>query len=349
MPWNAYGWTVTGRDEGVRIGGHEGIGADGRGVTALSRTHHRLDALIGVLAILATVIGAAGAAWASENVLAPAATISRAPDLVHEFLPGKVTPLAHGHAHNDYLHAVPLAEALEHGFTSVEVDVVLFGDQLLVGHDILDAVLRYETLTDLYLGPLKGWIIENEGKVFADPKQGFTLVIDVKSAPGATYKVLDEVLARYQSMLTRFTRESVQHGPVTVVVSGYRAEGMMAAQSLRYAAYDGRTSDLDSSPGLPVAEMPMVSDSWEGLFGWNGVGTMPADQKTKLDTLVAKAHQQGRRLRLYDTPATSSETRLAVWKAEMAAHVDLLNIDDLPDGKAFLLSYKKPSKPYVPW
>jgi hypothetical protein len=294
-------------------------------------------------------MGATGAAWASESSLLAAPTTSRAPNVAAEFLPGKVVPLAHGHAHNDYLHDMPLAEALEQGYTSVEVDVMLIGDQLLVGHDLLDAALRNETLTDLYLGPLKGWIIENEGKVFADPAQGFTLLVDVKSPAGSTYQVLDQVLAKYDSMLTRFTRNSVQHGPVTVVVSGYRAEAMMAAQALRYAAYDGRASDLDTSPTVPVAEMPMVSDSWERLFDWKGVGAMPADERLTLNQIVAKAHKQGRRLRLYDTPATSFETREAVWKAEMAAHVDLLNIDSLTDGKEFLLSYSKPSTPYVRW
>ncbi|HUS62391.1 MAG TPA: hypothetical protein VMY34_09355, partial [Acidimicrobiales bacterium] len=191
-------------------------------MTALSRTHRGLDALIGALAILAVLVGAASAAWASETVLAPT-TVSRAPDLLQEFVPGNVTPLAHGHAHNDYMHATPLAAALEHGFTSVEVDVLRIGDQLLVGHDFWDAVLRFETLADLYLGPLKGWIVENEGKVFADPEQDFTLVVDVKSAAGPPYQALDALLAKYESMLTRFVNGTWHHGPVTVVISGHRA------------------------------------------------------------------------------------------------------------------------------
>jgi hypothetical protein len=315
-------------------------------VTALSRSHHALDRVVGVLSILAVLVGAAGAGWASESVLA-APTVSRAPDLVEDFLPGRVVPLAHGHAHNDYLHPRPLADALEHGYASVEVDVIQIGDRLLVGHDLLDAALRNESLTDLYLGPLKGWVTENEGKVFADPKQGFTLIVDVKSAPASTYRVLDKVLASYGSMLTRFTRGSVRRGAVTVVVSGHRAEGLMAAQDVRYAAYDGRTSDLDTSPALAVAEMPMVSDSWPRLFRWRGKGEMPPDQRERLARLVKKAHQQGRRLRLYDTPATSYEVREAVWRAEMAAHVDLLNIDDLAAGQRFLLGYRHPSTPYV--
>ncbi len=44
------------------------------------------------------------------------------------------TPLARAHAHNDYRHHRPLLDALAHGFTSVEADVFLVDDQLLVAH-----------------------------------------------------------------------------------------------------------------------------------------------------------------------------------------------------------------------
>lgn len=44
-------------------------------------------------------------------------------------------PLWRAHAHNDYEHPRPLLDALDHRFGSVEADVFLVGDQLLVGHD----------------------------------------------------------------------------------------------------------------------------------------------------------------------------------------------------------------------
>ncbi|CAN5909544.1 hypothetical protein BH11GEM2_BH11GEM2_29360 [soil metagenome] len=55
--------------------------------------------------------------------------------LVPLCLGAQVIPLEHAHAHNDYEHTRPLAEALEHGFTSVEADIWLVDGQLLVAHD----------------------------------------------------------------------------------------------------------------------------------------------------------------------------------------------------------------------
>ena len=67
--------------------------------------------------------------------------------------PPEASPLSRAHAHNDYEHPRPLLDALDHGFTSVEADVWLVGDELLVGHDLADLVPG-RTLEKLYLDPL---------------------------------------------------------------------------------------------------------------------------------------------------------------------------------------------------
>jgi len=47
---------------------------------------------------------------------------------------GAQSPLDHAHAHNDYVHARPLLDALDRGFGSVEADVFLVDGALLVAH-----------------------------------------------------------------------------------------------------------------------------------------------------------------------------------------------------------------------
>ncbi len=55
-----------------------------------------------------------------------------AQDTLHLY---RVEPILVAHAQNDYLHDRPLVEALENGFTSIEVDVYLRrSDRLLVAH-----------------------------------------------------------------------------------------------------------------------------------------------------------------------------------------------------------------------
>src|SRR5689334_20191104 len=62
-------------------------------------------------------------------------------------------PLWRAHAHNDYEHPRPLFDALDHRFGSVEADIFLVGDQLLIGHTV-DDLDPSRTLESLYLDPL---------------------------------------------------------------------------------------------------------------------------------------------------------------------------------------------------
>src|SRR5437763_12069874 len=87
----------------------------------------------------------------------------------------KATPLLHAHAHNDYEHKRPLFDALGHGFCSVEADVYLTGDQLLIGHERKD--LRPErTLEKLYLDPLRERVKANGGRVYPGGPMFYLLV-----------------------------------------------------------------------------------------------------------------------------------------------------------------------------
>src|SRR2546423_5960366 len=102
--------------------------------------------------------------------------------------PGLVRPLLHAHAHNDYEHARPLLDALEHGFCSIEADVYLVNGQLLVAHD-REKVSPARTLQTLYLDPLRERVRKNGGRVFPNGPD-ITLLIDVKSGAEETYAAL---------------------------------------------------------------------------------------------------------------------------------------------------------------
>lgn len=231
-----------------------------------------------------------------------------------------IKPLVHAHAHNDYLHKRPLRDALKHGFASVEADVFLVEGELLVAHDEKD--VRPElTLKTLYLGPLRERTRAKGGWVF-DKGRPLTLLIDVKSEAEATYAALHRVLIEYEDILTTVDDGKLETRAVTVIVSGNRAIETVAAQKKRYAALDGRFSDLDSTH--PAHLIPLISDNWQKHFQWTGDGPFPGAEREKLRAIVSRAHERGRRVRLWATPEGP-----AVWKELLAAGVDLINTDDL--------------------
>lgn len=250
--------------------------------------------------------------------------------------PLAVVPLVHAHAHNDYQHDPPLLEALRHGFTSVEADVFLVGDDLYVAHDP-DKITSERTLRSLYLEPLQDRVRHNGGRVYPDGGR-FLLLVDVKSAAEPTWQKLHEILAEFRDMLTTFGPQGRRDKAVLVVVSGNRSLELMASQPVRYAGYDGRLTDLDSDS--PAEIIPLISDRWGTHFTWSGDGPMPPEERRKLGEIVQKAHAKDRLVRFWATPDQRSPAREALWRQLLSADVDLINTDDLEGLKEFLLRYE---------
>jgi UDP-2,3-diacylglucosamine pyrophosphatase LpxH len=236
-------------------------------------------------------------------------------------------PLPRAHAHNDYHHPRPLLDALDHGFCSVEADIFLVGDQLLVGHLPLE-LKPARTLQALYLDPLRRRVQDHGGRVYRDGPP-FTLLVDVKTDAERTYAVLATALAGYAEMLTSVRDGVVEPRAVNVIISGNRAEQAVADARLRYVGVDGRLGDLDTP--RPSHLVPLISDNWRSHFRWLGQGPMPEPERQKLRGIVDQAHATGRRVRFWATPDDP-----AVWRELADAGVDLLNADDLAGLVRFL-------------
>src|SRR6266545_3001432 len=238
------------------------------------------------------------------------------------------TPLIRAHAHNDYEHARPLFDALDHGFCSVEADIYLVDGKLLVAHE-RNKVKPERTLQALYLDPLRHRAKANGGRVHPGGPS-VMLLIDIKSEAEQTYAALRTVLQKYADILTEFTASQTRTNAVTVVISGNRPRETIAKETQRFAAYDGRVPDLESQAASHF--IPLISDDWGNHFKWRGVGPMPEAERKQLNGLVTQSHDQGRKLRFWGAP-----DRVEVWKEQFDAGVDLINTDNLAGVERFLL------------
>ncbi|MFD5624949.1 MULTISPECIES: phosphatidylinositol-specific phospholipase C/glycerophosphodiester phosphodiesterase family protein [unclassified Streptomyces] len=243
-------------------------------------------------------------------------------------------PLWRAHAHNDYDHPRPLLDALDHRFGSVEVDIYLVGDQLLVAHDPVD-LDPSRTIESLYLDPLAARVKANHGSVYRGHHTPLQLLIDIKTEGSSTYLELDRHLRRYKHLFTTYAHGRVRPGAVTAVISGDRAARVpMEAQSVRRAFYDGRLADLGSA--APASFVPLISDNWTLNFTWLGNGPFPAAEREKLRGIIAAAHSRRQKVRFWATPDLAGPARDALWSELLAADVDYFNTDDLAGLQAFL-------------
>lgn len=246
--------------------------------------------------------------------------------------PAAAVPLPAAYAHGDQDHGRPLADALDHGFTSVEADIFLRPEGLLVGHDAED-LRPGRTLQKLYLDPLRDRVEAGDGRVHRGGPT-FYLLVDVKSEAEATYAALDKVLAGYANILSVTKNGRFDERAVTIMLSGNRAKETVAKQPSRYVAIDGRLDDLKLD--APVHLVPWISADWSQVFTWRGDRPIPALEKARLSELVRQAHGQGRQVRFWATPE-----REEVWQALLAAGVDRISTDKLLQLQIFLLAAQK--------
>ncbi|MET7740373.1 phosphatidylinositol-specific phospholipase C/glycerophosphodiester phosphodiesterase family protein [Streptomyces sp. NPDC005385] len=278
-------------------------------------------------------LGALGAALASS--VAPFASRALAADAEP-----RTRPRWRAHAHNDYDHPRPLLDALDHRFGSVEADIYLVGDQLLVAHDPVD-LDPTRTLESLYLAPLAARVRAQHGSVYRGHRAPLQLLVDIKTEGSSTYRELDRHLRRYRHLVTTYAHGRVRPGPVTAVISGDRAaRAPMEAQTVRHAFYDGRLTDLGSA--APASFVPLISDNWTLNFGWLGEGPFPDAERAKLRTIVSTAHRHRQKVRFWATPDVAGPARDALWRELLAADVDYLNTDDLGGLQEFLDAHDRP-------
>jgi Glycerophosphoryl diester phosphodiesterase family len=242
----------------------------------------------------------------------------------------QASPLDRAHAHNDYLHPRPLLDALARGFNSVEVDVHLVGDELLVAH-AADEVEPGRTLEALYLAPLRDHIQRHGGSVHPG-RPPLLLLIDIKSGAEVTYARLHPLLRSYADILTMHVGDLEVEGPVVAVLSGNRPRSALLAAPIRFAGFDGRLADLEEPGELSPTFMPLVSQDWGAVSDWDGEGPPPPALVRELGRLAESAQGQGRRLRFWGAP-----DRPEVWRVLRDAGVDLINTDDLAGLSDFLL------------
>lgn len=175
---------------------------------------------------------------------------------------GAVLALALGWAHNDFQHARPLRDAVEHGFCAVEADVYLKDGNLRIAH----VPWRSDpgrTLESLYLKPLETTDVS--------ACERFHLVVDFKSHSAAALRTLEAELSR-----ARLPKN------VRVLISGWYPRSEARIDGKLYAI-DGRLDDI----GKDARIFPVIS------------APLPWFWPVRIPPLILKAHLSGHKIRFW--------------------------------------------------
>ncbi|WP_405380775.1 alkaline phosphatase [Maribacter sp. LLG6340-A2] len=211
------------------------------------------------------------------------------------------------HSHNDYKQPLPFYGAFAAGVHSLEVDIFLVDNTLMVAHEV-NEVTPLATLERLYLQPLVE--MEERGQL---ANRTLQVLIDIKTDAVPTLNALVESLQEYPVI--------TDHENITLVVSGNRPPLAKYVDYPKYIFFDYQNTAPVQDAGI-LDKIAMVSLSFRQFSEWNGKGRLTAEDYSKVSGVIAKAHELNKPFRFWATPDSKT-----AWKAFTDLGVDLINTD----------------------
>lgn len=214
------------------------------------------------------------------------------------------------HSHNDYLRNVPFWEAYSVPCQSIEVDLILENNELMVAHE-RQSIKPENTLTELYLDPIRK---AKEMKGGKNPE--FQLLVDLKTAAIPTLELLIKQLEIYQDLLATIENPK----GVKIVISGNQPEVSSYIDYPDYIFFDYQKPLLTAN--LPWEKIALVSYSFRRVSVWNGKGRMVEAERIKALDIIGKVHGFEKPIRFWATPDSKT-----AWKTLSEMGVDFINTD----------------------
>ena len=225
---------------------------------------------------------------------------------------GQVYTAQNAHSHNDYAQQKVFHLAYNEGFGSIEADIHLVNNEILVGHDAKD-LKTANTLAFLYLQPLVAY---NQ----SDRK--LQLLIDIKTDAKKTLDQLVILLNKYPSI--------TRNKNIKIVISGNMPAPALFETYPDFIWFDGRMSVQYTSKQL--SRIALISEDYYKVIGYKYAWPLDTVSIDKAKQFIDKAHQLGKPVRLWASP-----DKPAAWEQFMQWGVDFINTDKINDLADFIV------------
>lgn len=216
------------------------------------------------------------------------------------------------HSHNDYASPLPFYGAYSNETGVIEADVFLVNNELLVAHTSKE-IAQHNTLKSLYLDPLSSKLKNLGGKAYPSNKS-FILMIDIKSDPDSTLKLITQQLQAFP--------EIISNKNIKVVISGNRPLPSQWATYPEFIYFDGRLNENYSQEELYRVEM--ISEDLKNITIWNGKGVLTQADLQKMQSAIKKVHDQHKKIRFWAT-----QDNVNTWMTLMNLKVDYIGTDNV--------------------
>ncbi len=228
------------------------------------------------------------------------------------------------HSHNDYANVIPFWLAYYNHFSSIEADIWIIENELIVAHDKKD-IKPENTLNALYLEPLVRLMRYNGGKPWHDHPGRLQLLIDLKTEAVPTLNLLVLKLKQYPDVFD----PAVNPDAIRIVISGNRPDPSRYGDYPSFILFDGIIGQKYSTEQLN--RIPLFSENLRNLIIWDGKSGIPETDRNKLVSVIDSLHSLNKKVRFWNAPDNPE-----AWKVLLDAGVDYVNTDHINQLEEFL-------------
>ena len=235
--------------------------------------------------------------------------------LVNQII-GQVYTVQNAHSHNDYAQQNVFHLAYNEGFGSIEADIHLVNNEIVVGHDTKDLKVS-NTLENLYLKPLVA---------YNQPDRKLQLLIDIKTDAKQTLDQLVILLNKYPSIS--------RNKNIKIVISGNMPAPALFESYPKYIWFDGRLSIQYTS--IQLSRVGLISEDYYKVIGYKPIWPLDTASINKAKQFIDQVHQLGKPVRLWASP-----DKPAAWEQFMQWGVDFINTDKIKELADFIVHHEK--------
>lgn len=219
------------------------------------------------------------------------------------------------HSHNDYEQDFPFWDAFNHGFGSIEVDVFLKNNQLLVGHEET-ALNQFKTIEALYLNPL------NQVVGFKKLQQPFILLVDLKTEAISTLNVLLEILKNYPQLSSEKN--------LRITITGKQPSPSSFNDYPSWIWFDGNLGKNYSASEFK--KISLMSANLNRFTKWNGKGVLPKQERERIEQIIEQTTKKNAKpVRFWNAPDIPN-----AWYQLMKLGVSYINTDQVAVSATFM-------------
>lgn len=218
------------------------------------------------------------------------------------------------HSHNDYHQAFPFWDAFNHGFGSIEVDIFLQNNQLLVGHEATE-LKPSRTIEALYLEPLNQLVQNNK-------LDALLLLVDLKTDAEPTLNALVSALKKYPAL--------TQEKKLRITITGNQPTSANYHQYPSWIWFDGSIEKTYSK--AESKRISLYSANLKKYTNWNGKGVLTkADQALIQQKLQSIKINDNKPTRFWNAPDLPN-----AWYQLMKLGVGFINTDLIAASASFI-------------